>query len=73
MRDDVRIDARDCIQRNHIASAMLVWLRLTDIARKTQQTVYRIKHGLIDNYRCQQLKNPSAKMRFAYVLMYYNA
>ena len=53
------------IQRNHIACAMLVWRRLTDIAHQTQQTVYRIKHGLLDNYLCQQLKNPSVKMRFA--------
>lgn len=53
------------IRRNHIACAMLVWLRLADLARQTQQTVYRIKHGLLDNYLCQQLKNPSVKMRFA--------
>jgi hypothetical protein len=53
------------IQRNHIACAMLVWLRLTDLARQTQQTIYGIKHGLLDNYLCQQLKNPSVKMRFA--------
>jgi hypothetical protein len=53
------------IQRNHIACAMLVWLRLTDLARQSQQTVYRIKHGLLDNYLCQQLKNPSVTMRFA--------
>ena len=53
------------IQRNHIACAMLVWLRLTDLARQTRQTVYRIKHGLLDNYLCQQLKNLSVKMRFA--------
>lgn len=53
------------IQRNHIACAMLVWLRLTDLARQSQQSVYRIKHGLLDNYLCQQLKNPSVKMRFA--------
>jgi hypothetical protein len=53
------------IQRNHIACAMLVWIRLTDIACKTGQTVYRIKHGLLDDYLCQQLKNPSVKMRFA--------
>lgn len=53
------------IQRNHIACAMLVWIRLTDIARQTQQTVYRVKHGLLDNDLCQQLKNPSVKMRLA--------
>ena len=53
------------IQRNHIACAMLVWIRLTDLARKNQQTIYRIKHGLLDDYLCQQLKNPSVRMRFA--------
>lgn len=44
---------------------MLVWLRLIDIARQTQHTVYRIKHGLLDNHLCQRLKKPSVKMRFA--------
>ena len=53
------------IQRNHIACAMLVWIRLTDLARKTQQTVYRIKHGLLDDYLYQQLENPTVTMRFA--------
>ena len=53
------------IQRNHIACAMLVWIRLTDLARKTQQTAYRIKHGLLDDYLCQQLKNPAVTMRLA--------
>lgn len=53
------------IQRNHIACAILVWIRLTDIARTTKQTAYRIKHGLLDHYLCQQLRNPSISMRFA--------
>jgi len=44
---------------------MLVWIRLTNLARKTQQIVYRIKHGLLDDYLCQQLKNPTVTMRFA--------
>jgi hypothetical protein len=56
------------IQRNHIACGMLVWIRLTDITRQTQQTVYRVKHGLPDNYLCQQLKNPSVRTRLALVL-----
>ncbi|MFZ6639995.1 IS701 family transposase, partial [Undibacterium sp. TC4M20W] len=38
---------------------------LTDIARTTKQTAYRIKHGLLDHYLCQQLRNPSISMRFA--------
>ncbi|HVK93610.1 MAG TPA: hypothetical protein VM571_02670 [Noviherbaspirillum sp.] len=45
-----------CIEKNQ-------W-RLADIARQIQQTGYRIKHGLLDNYLCQQLKNPFIKMRF---------
>lgn len=53
------------IQRNHIACAMLVWLRLAELARQTGQTVYRVKHRLLDDYLCQQLKNPSIKMKFA--------
>ena len=51
------------IQRNHIACAMLEWIRLTELARKTKQTVYRIKHRLLDDYLCQQLKNPAVTMR----------
>lgn len=53
------------IQRNHIACAILVWIRLTDIARTTKKTAYRIKHGLLDQYLSQQLRNPSISMRFA--------
>ena len=34
------------IQRNHIACAILVWLRLKDLARYTGQTIYQIKYGL---------------------------
>jgi hypothetical protein len=41
------------IQRNHIACAMLVRFRLADIATKTRQTVYRIKHALRDDCLCQ--------------------
>lgn len=53
------------IQRNHIACAMLVWVRLAAIARKTGQTLYRVKHGLLDDFLRQQLKNPSITMRLA--------
>lgn len=37
-----------CIWRGHIACALLGWIQLTGLARKTQQTVYRIKHGILD-------------------------
>lgn len=53
------------IQRNHIGCAFLVWVRLKEIATQTQQTVYQLKHNLLEDYLIQQLKNPSLKMRFA--------
>jgi hypothetical protein len=53
------------IQRNHIGCAFLVWVRLKELATQTGQTVYQLKHGLLDNYLIQQLKNPSLTMRFA--------
>jgi hypothetical protein len=53
------------IQRNHIACAVLVWIRLTDVARKAAQTIYRVKHSLLDNYLRQELKNPAVRMAFA--------
>ncbi|MFB2976991.1 transposase [Microseira sp. BLCC-F43] len=53
------------LQRNHIACAMLVWLRLKDLAYKTGQTVYQIKYGLLSNYLIQQLKHPSLAMSLA--------
>jgi hypothetical protein len=53
------------IQRNHIGCAFLGWVRLKEIATQTQQTVYQLKHNLLEDYLIQQLKNPSLKMRFA--------
>jgi hypothetical protein len=53
------------IQRNHIGCALLVWVRLKELAAQTSRTVYQLKHGLLDDYLCQQLKNPSLKMSLA--------
>lgn len=53
------------IQRNHIASAMLVWVRLTVIARQTARTIYQVKHHMLDYFFRSELKNPSVSMRFA--------
>lgn len=53
------------IVRNHIACAMLVWVRLKHLAAHSSQTVYSLKHGLLDDYLCQQLKNPSLRMSLA--------
>lgn len=50
------------IQRNHIACAFLVWVRLKELAVETGRTVYQLKHGLLDDYLIQQLKRPSLQM-----------
>ena len=47
------------LKRNHIACAMLVWIRLKNLAYQTGQTVYQNKHRLLSNYLIQQLKRPS--------------
>jgi len=46
-------------QPNHIASALLVWLVFKELADKTAQTVYQLKHGLLSDYLKQQLRNPT--------------
>jgi hypothetical protein len=46
-------------QRNHIASALLVWVVFKELADKTAQTVYQLKHGLLSDYLKQQLRNPA--------------
>ena len=53
------------IQRNHIGCAFLVWMRLTELAAHTGRTWYQLKHGLLDEYLMQQLRNPSLKMVLA--------
>ena len=44
------------IVRNHIVYAILVWVRLEQVAIETKHTVYHLKHGLLSNYLRQQLK-----------------
>ena len=53
------------IQRNHIACAMLVWVRLKQVAAETGKTIYQLKHGLLDDYMCNFLRDPAIKMAFA--------
>jgi len=48
-------------QRNHIAAASLVWLRLTQIAYDCQTTVYQLKYGLLSDYLRTQLTRPTIK------------
>ena len=49
------------IQRNHIACAVLVWIRLTELARKSMTTIYKIKNGLLTEYLKKELRSPSIK------------
>lgn len=46
------------IQRNHIGCAMLVWIRLKQIADQTKQSIYQVKFGQLSDYLIQQLKAP---------------
>lgn len=50
------------LQLNHIACAMLVWVRLKNLAYRTGQTIYQIKQKLLSNYLIEQLKRPSISM-----------
>lgn len=49
-------------QRNHIGCAILVWIRLKQVAAETARTIYRVKHDLLADYMRQQLRSPSVKM-----------
>ena len=47
------------------ACAVLVWIRLAEIARQTCRTLYQVKHQMFDDFLRQQLKNPTVRMKFA--------
>ena len=49
-------------QRNHIACAMLVWVRLNELAQEAQSNIYQLKQGLLSNYMREQLRQPSISM-----------
>jgi len=46
-------------QRNHVLCAMLVWVRLTQVAQQRHTNVYQLKQGLLDDYIRAELRNPS--------------
>ena len=52
-------------QRNHIACAMLVWIRLKQVAQQTTSTIYQLKQGLLDDYMRSQLRSPAIQMQLA--------
>ena len=51
--------------RNHIGCAILVWVRLKQVAVETQRTIYRVKHDLLTDYLKMQLKSPTFQMCLA--------
>lgn len=53
------------IVRNHVACAVLVWIRLKQLAEKTSRSIYRLKRGLLSDYLRRQLKSPAIQMNFA--------
>ena len=53
------------VQRNHIACAVLVWVRLTAIARKVGKSIYQLKEEMLSNYLRQELRSPSVSMAAA--------
>ena len=50
-------------QRNHIACALLVWVRLNELAQATQTTIYQLKQGLLSSYMRDQLCQPAISIR----------
>jgi hypothetical protein len=52
-------------QRNHIGCAILVWIRLKQVAEETGKTIYQLKHDLLDDYMYKFMHEPSIKMAFA--------
>lgn len=53
------------IQRNPIGCAILVWVRLKQVAQETASTIYQLKQGLLDDYLRSQLCSPAIKMQLA--------
>ena len=51
--------------RNHIGCAVLVWVRLKQVAYETHRAIYQVKNGLLSDYLRQQLKSPSIQMVLA--------
>jgi hypothetical protein len=64
--EHARIQCRRArIQRNHIGCAVLVWIRLKNLAYQSGKTVYQIKHGMLSQYMIEQLRTPAVRMALA--------
>jgi DDE family transposase len=53
------------IQPNHSGCAILVWVRLKQVAQETASTLYQLKQGLLDDYLRSQLRSPAIKIQLA--------
>jgi hypothetical protein len=53
------------IVRNHVGCAILVWIRLKQVAQQSQCTIYQVKNGLLSDYLRQQLRSPTIHMSLA--------
>ena len=53
------------IVRNHIGCAILVWVRLKQVAHEAHTTIYQVKHDVLSDYLRHQLKSPTIKMTLA--------
>ena len=51
------------IQKNHIASAILVWNHLKRLAKITGNTVYQLKNKWLSIHLTNELKSPSIQMK----------
>lgn len=49
------------VQRNHVGCAMLVWVRLKEVAAQTGQSIYQVKFGQLSGYLIEHLKSPSVQ------------
>jgi len=53
------------MQRNHVACAILVWLRLKAVAKEAATTMYQIKRRWLAEHLRQELRSPALAMAFA--------
>ncbi len=52
-------------QRNHIVCAVLVWVRLTKLAKEAATNIYHLKQSQWSNYLRHELRSPALSMRTA--------
>lgn len=51
--------------RNHIGYAILIWVRLKQVAQEMGKTIYQVKQDVLSDDMRQHLKSPAIKMVLA--------